>query len=55
MSPGLQAKAGNGKLVTVKSLIKNCKIVAYETMVLTNGRKSEVQVSPDGKPLAHEE
>jgi hypothetical protein len=52
---GLQAKAGNGKLVKVESLTKKGKIVAYEAKVLTDGKKSEVQVSPDGKPLAHEE
>jgi hypothetical protein len=29
--------------------------VAYEAQVLTDGKKSEVQVGPDGKPLAHKE
>lgn len=52
---GLQAKAGKGKLVKVESLTKHDKLVAYEAQVLTNGKKSEVQVDPDGKPLAHEE
>lgn len=52
---GLQAKAGNGKLVKVESLTKKGKVVAYEAKVLTNGKKSEVQVGPDGKPLGHEE
>ena len=52
---GLQAKAGNGKLVKVETLTKNGKLVAYEAKVLTNGKKSEVQVGPDGKPLDHEE
>lgn len=52
---GLQAKAGNGKLVKVESLTKKGKLVAYEAKVLTSGKKSEVQVGPDGKPLAHEE
>jgi hypothetical protein len=27
----------------------------YEPQVLTGGKKSEVQVGPDGKPLDHEE
>jgi hypothetical protein len=29
--------------------------VAYEAQVMTGGKKSEVQVGPDGKPLNHEE
>ena len=52
---GLQAKAGNGKILKVESLTKKGKLVAYEAQVETNGKKSEVQVGPDGKPLAHEE
>jgi hypothetical protein len=52
---GLQAKAGKGKILKVESLTKKDKLVAYEAQVETNGKKSEVQVGPDGKPLAHEE
>jgi hypothetical protein len=52
---GLQAKAGAGKLLKVESLTKKGKLVAYEAQVETNGKKSEVQVGPDGKPLDHEE
>jgi uncharacterized membrane protein YkoI len=52
---GLQAKAGKGKLVKVESLTKHDKLVAYEAQVQTNGKKSEVQVGPDGKALDHEE
>lgn len=52
---GLIAKAGNGKLVKVESLTKHDKLVAYEAQVNANGKKSEVQVGPDGKPLDHEE
>ena len=52
---GLQAKAGNGKILKVESLTKKDKIVAYEAKVETNGKKTEVQVGPDGKPLDHEE
>jgi hypothetical protein len=52
---GLQAKAGNGKIVKVESLTKKGKLVAYEAKLMTNGKKSEVQVGPDGKPLGHEE
>jgi hypothetical protein len=52
---GLQARAGKGKILKVESLTKKGKLVAYEAQVDTNGKKSEVQVGPDGKPLAHEE
>jgi hypothetical protein len=52
---GLQARAGKGKLGKVESLTKHDKLVAYEAVVQTNGKKSEIQVSPDGKPLDHEE
>ena len=52
---GLQAKAGTGKILKVESLTKHDKLVAYEAKVQTDGKKKEIQVGPDGKPLAHEE
>lgn len=52
---GLQVKAGKGKIVKVESITKHDRLVAYEAMVLTGTKKSEVQVGPDGKPLDHEE
>jgi uncharacterized membrane protein YkoI len=52
---GLQAKAGKGTILEVESLTKKGKLVAYEAKVDTHGKKSEVQVGPDGKPLNHEE
>ena len=52
---GLQAKAGKGKVGKVESITKHDKLVAYEAKVTTNGKRSEVQVGPDGKPLDHEE
>jgi hypothetical protein len=52
---GLQAKAGKGKILKVESITKHDKLVAYEAKVQTDGKKSEVQVGPDGKPLDHEE
>jgi hypothetical protein len=52
---GLQAKAGKGKLFKVESIVKHDKLVAYEAQVMTNGKRSEVQVGPDGKRLDHEE
>jgi len=51
----LQAKAGAGKIVKVESLTKHDKLVAYEAQVLHKGKKSEIQVGPDGSALAHEE
>jgi len=52
---GLQATAGKGQLLKVEALTKQGKLVAYEAKVMTNGKKSEVQVGPDGKPLDHAE
>lgn len=52
---GLTAKAAGGKILKVESLTKNGKLVAYEAKVETAGKKSEIQVGPDGKPLDHEE
>lgn len=52
---GLAAKAGKGKIVKVESLTKHDKLVAYEAKVITDGKKSEVQVGPDGGSLAHSE
>ncbi len=52
---GLQAKAAGGKVVKVESLTKQGKLVAYEAQVITKGKKSEIQVGADGKPLDHEE
>ena len=52
---GLQAKAGKGKVVQVESITKHGKLVAYEAGVATGGKKSEVQVGPDGRPLDHQE
>ncbi|HLW98370.1 MAG TPA: PepSY-like domain-containing protein [Candidatus Acidoferrales bacterium] len=52
---GLKKKAGAGKITKVEALTKKGKLVAYEAAVLTGAKKSEVQVGPDGKPLAHEE
>ena len=52
---GLLARADNAIITKVKSRTKKGQLVAYEAHTLKDGRKSEVQVGPDGKPLAHEE
>ena len=51
----LHAKAGKGKIVTVESITKHDKLVAFEAAVLTKGKRSEVQVDPLGKNLSHKE
>jgi len=51
----VRAKAGKGKIVTVESITKHNKLVAYEATTLTMGKRSEIQVDPQGKPLGHEE
>jgi hypothetical protein len=52
---GLMQAAGSGKITKVESLTKHGAIVAYEAQVSTGTKRSEIQVGPDGKPLAHEE
>jgi hypothetical protein len=52
---GLTKAAGSGTLGKVESLTKNGKLVAYEAVVKAGTKRSEVQVGPDGKKLAHPE
>ena len=52
---GLLQLAGSGKITKVESLTKRGVLVAYEAQVRTGVKRSEVQVGPDGKPLAHPE
>ncbi|HYL63081.1 MAG TPA: hypothetical protein VE077_10720 [Candidatus Methylomirabilis sp.] len=53
---GLKAKAEGAKILKVESLKKRDKLVAYEAVVQKEGgKRKEVQVGPDGKPLDHEE
>jgi hypothetical protein len=52
---GLTAKARGGKIGKVESITKQGRLVAYEAVVTSNGKRSEIQVGPDGKSLAHEE
>lgn len=47
--------AGSGKIINVESLTKHGALVAYEAHVRTGAKRSEIQVGPDGKPLAHPE
>lgn len=51
----LQKKAGAGQITRVESLTKGGTLVAYEAVILSAGKRSEVQVGPDGTALTHEE
>jgi hypothetical protein len=50
---GLAKAAGSGTITRVESLTKNGRLVAYEAVVKTGTKRSEIQVGPDGKKLAH--
>lgn len=52
---GLTKAAAGGKLGKVESLTKKGVLKAYEAVVKTGKKKSEVQVGPDGNPLAKPE
>ena len=52
----LVSKAGAGRIVRIESLTKAGRVVAYEAQVRSaQGRRSEIQVGPDGAALAHPE
>jgi hypothetical protein len=51
----LEAKAKTGKITKIESLTKRGAIVAYEAQVITAGKRSELQVGPQGQTLDHEE
>jgi putative PepSY-like beta-lactamase-inhibitor len=52
---GLTRAAGDGTIAQVESISKRGKLVAYEAVVKTGTKRSEIQVGPDGKKLAHPE
>lgn len=51
----LKAKARGAKIGIVESLTKGGVLVAYEAHVATKGKRSEIQVGPNGETLDHEE
>ncbi len=51
----LHAKAGADRILKVESLTQHDKLVAYEAVVESDGKKKEIQVGPDGQRLNHEE
>lgn len=52
---GLEHAAGKKKILKVGSLTKHGALVAYKAQVLEGEKHSEIQLGPDGKPLAHKE
>ena len=52
---GLMKVAGKGTIEKVETLTKKGKLVAYEADVKTGVKRSEIQVGPDGRKLAHPE
>jgi hypothetical protein len=52
---GLIQAAGKGTIGTVESITKDGKLVAYEAVAKSGTKRTEVQVAPDGKKLAHPE
>lgn len=52
---GLEHAAGKRKILKVESLTKRGALVAYEAQVSEGKQHSEIQVGPDGKPLAQKE
>jgi hypothetical protein len=51
----LTKRAGKGTLGKVESLTKGGKLVAYEAVVKTGAKHSEIQVGPNGEKLKHAE
>lgn len=45
----IERNAGAGKVLTVESVTKGNNLVAYEARIQKAGKKSEIQVGPDGK------
>ena len=48
---GLKARAGKGAITKVESITKGGRLVGYEAQVDTHGKRSEISVGPEGKPL----
>jgi hypothetical protein len=52
---GLKKAARAGTISKIESLTKKGKLVAYEAVVKTGTKRSEIQVGPNGEKLAHPE
>ena len=47
--------AGSGTITVIESLTKTGQLVAYEAHVKHGGKRSEIQVGPNGEKLKHPE
>jgi hypothetical protein len=52
---GLLLRRRTAKWSSSKEITKNAHLVAYEAKVMKDGKKSEVQVGPDGRLLDYKE
>jgi len=52
---GLRKQASGGRIVKVESVTKKDKLVAYEAQVVKHGKRSELQVGPEGEALKQAE
>lgn len=52
---GLQTRARGAKIGKVESITKHGSLVAYEAQIIRDGKRSEIQVGPEGNRLPHEE
>lgn len=48
---GLARGAGKGRISSVESITRNGVLVEYEAQVRARGKRSEIKVSADGKPI----
>lgn len=46
----IEKAAGGGKILKVESVVHGATVVAYEAQVQRGSKRSEVRVSPEGKP-----
>ncbi|MGA3324375.1 MAG: hypothetical protein ABSF45_07870 [Terriglobia bacterium] len=46
----IEKAAGGGKILKVESVVHGATVVAYEAQVQHGSKRSEVRVSPEGKP-----
>lgn len=51
----LKKKANSGTITKIESLTKGNKLVAYEAQLRNGAKRSEIQVGPQGEPLARPE
>ncbi len=51
---GLRSAAGAGQIVKVESLTKLGKLIAYEAVVATGDKRTEIKLDPAGKKLGQQ-